>query len=250
MGKAGPGASPIGRVGSGRSYWVRDILAQETETTKPRQRPPSEGKKRFVEPQRLTEEQRAALLSELEAASIGDAESRQLFAAALEYDLARFQGAPPEPPVADLVEPQPPEADKALRQLAELARALAKRLSQLDEEARNKLSSALSKADRFHRGYGTEYLDTMQEELLRVAATAPRKAVATRPKKPKHPPLSDSAREFIRRVADAFGDCFETPPTADGSGAFVKVLSAITKATGVGIPTDPQALTEALKGKG
>jgi hypothetical protein len=178
-------------------------------------------------------------LGELEKARIGDTESRQLFAAALEYDLARFQELPLEQPsVPDVSEPKGLGPDERLQELTEAARAVADRLSDLDEAARETLLTALTQADQFHRGYGNEYINTILEELARIAAAAPKKRAA-----------SGSARQFIRRVADAFSDCFEARPTVEGEGAFATVLKAIINATGVHVPNDPHVLKEILKGK-
>jgi hypothetical protein len=250
VGKVGPGSSSASRVRGGRGYWVRDTLSPETKPAKSRAKPSSDGKKRFVEPQRLTDAQRKALLGELEKARIGDTESRQLFAAALEYDLARFQELPLEQPsVPDVSEPKGLGPDERLQELTEAARAVADRLSDLDEAARETLLTALTQADQFHRGYGNEYINTILEELARIAAAAPKKRAASGSRKPKAPPPAESARQFIRRVADAFSDCFEARPTVEGEGAFATVLKAIINATGVHVPNDPHVLKEILKGK-
>ena len=50
--------------------------------------PKASAKKRFVEPYRLSDEQRDAMLAPLAERGLGDAESRDLFAAALAYDIA------------------------------------------------------------------------------------------------------------------------------------------------------------------
>ncbi|MEJ2327332.1 MAG: hypothetical protein P8Y27_13205 [Chromatiaceae bacterium] len=250
MGKAGPGSSSVSGVRGGRRYWVRDILSPETKGAKSRIKPPSDRQKRFVEPQRLTDAQRKALLSQLEAAKIGDADSRRLFAAALEYDLARLQELPLEqPPVPEMSEPRAAGPDETLQRLTEAAGALAERLSNLDEAARETLSAALTQADRFHRRYGKDYINTILDELVRIAAAAPRRRAAPRSRKPKAPPPPESARQFIQRVAAAFSDCFEARPTGDGEGAFATVLKAIINAPGVRIPNDPQVLEEVLAGR-
>jgi len=250
VGKVGPGSSSASQVRGGRGYWVRDIPSPETKPARSRVKPSSDGKKRFVEPRRLTDPQRKALLAELQAAQVGDAEGRELFAAALEYDLARFQELPlDQKPAPEPSEPKAPEPDATLQRLTEAAGALADRLSNLDEATRETLAAALTQADRFRRGYGTEYLHVIREELLRIAGAAPKKEAPPQPRKPKASPPSESARQFIQRVADAFSDCFEAKPTLEGGGTFATVLKAIINATGVHIPTDPHVLKEILKGK-
>jgi hypothetical protein len=250
VGKAAPGASSASGMRGARKYWARDILSPETKPARPRAKPSSPGKKRFVEPQRLTDAQRNALLGELEEARIGDAESRELFAAALEYDLARFQELPlEENPAAELSEPKAPGPEETLQQLTDAAGTLADRLSNLDEAARETLSAALTQGDRFHRGYRQEYINSILEELVRIAAAAPKERVAPRPRKPRAPPPPESARQFIHRVADAFSDCFEARPTAEDAGNFATALKAIIKATGVHIPNGPHALKKIVEGK-
>ncbi|MGA7981379.1 MAG: hypothetical protein WCA32_14300 [Chromatiaceae bacterium] len=200
-----------------------------------------------MEPHRLTDEQRETLLSALEEANIGDPDSRDLFASALEYDLARFCELTSEEPAPEVRKPKLSAADTALRGLAKSARALAERLSQLDEASRGTLQGALTQTDRFHRGYGNEYLDCVREELLRIAAAGSARDRAARPEKPKAAPVSEAARQFLRRVADAYADCFEMRPTTDRRGLFVLVLKAIVKATAIRLPTDAHALKDALK---
>lgn len=86
-------------LGRGRgSPWVRaqppDVFPDEepeeivpTPPARPRPQQRTSGP-RFVEPCRLGPSQRAALLSVLEAEDLGDEDGRQIFLAALEYDLA------------------------------------------------------------------------------------------------------------------------------------------------------------------
>jgi hypothetical protein len=246
MSKAGPSSSPIVRIRSGRKYWVRDTPSPDEKTPKVQAKPASPGKKRFVEPHRLTDEQRANLLDALEAGTIGDAESRALFAAALEYDLAPFLQLTAERPAPEPAEPKPSESDTALTTLAEAASGLAAQLARLDGATKERLQNALGQADLFHRRYGDEYLDSVREELLRIVAAGPQPTPTARQTRPKAAPLSDATRRFLRRVADAFTDCFELRPTPDQLGPFATTLKGIADATGIPLATDSHTLKRVL----
>lgn len=261
------------RAHSGRHYWVRNIPDQTeddavvTAVGKGVSQPPNTSatpKKRFVEPYRLSDEQRTALLAPLAERGIGDAESRELFAAALAYDLAtcyELAGPEPETPCA------PPETevpakvrkpaplDAALVSLAQAAATLADCLDALDPGARDRLLQGLRETDRFQRGYDDAYLTALRGELLRVAtglsatATTPPTAEPAPPavKKAAAPKPSPAARQFIARAAGAFEECFDQAPNAQVSGPFIAMLKALVAVTGVRIPTDARSLAVLLK---
>jgi hypothetical protein len=179
-------------------------------------------KKRFVEPYRLSDGQRDAMLAPLEERGLGDAESRGLFAAALAYDIATCYELTtsqpvPEPTPASVPETSPkvlqavaqggtrPGRDKgrapaaepevlpivppALAELAEVAKTLSGRLQALDTESRTRLFQTLHQVDRFHRGYDDAYLRALTGELARLAeGAAPQPtAVATAEAGPELP---------------------------------------------------------------
>lgn len=252
MGKLAPNPVPpqsvIQRAHSGRSYWVRNIPGAgdpdanaqshagsghpEPPGVHPSPPSPARGmqkaipKKRFVEPYRLSDGQRDAMLAPLAERGLGDAESRGLFAAALAYDIATCyelttsQPAPeqaPEPTPAPVPEASPkvlqavaqgggrpgrgkgraptaepevlPTVPAALAGLAEAARTLSGRLQVLDTESRTRLFQALHQGDRFQRGYDDAYLMALTGELARLAeGAAPQPAaVATAEAGPEIP---------------------------------------------------------------
>jgi hypothetical protein len=268
------------RTHSGRRYWVRNIPALAGDSTAPNATakgvPPSQTspspKKRFVEPYRLTDEQREAMLAPLAERGIGDPESRELFAAALAYDLAtcyELTVANPEsePAVAEAPTPTPDKAlarsakqakplDPALADLAKAAEALAGRISALDANTQGRLLQGLREEDPFRRGYDEAYLAALSGELMRVAtglrvpthssadaATPP----SPPPKKAVAPKPSPAARQFIARAAGAFDECFDQAPTALADGPFAAMLKALIKVTGVRIPSDTRNLALLLK---
>ena len=252
MGKLAPNPVPpqsaTQRAHSGRSYWVRNIpgagdpdaTAQShaglghpeppgihaSPPSPARGMPKAIPKKRFVEPYRLSDEQRDAMLAPLAERGLGDAESRGLFAAALAYDIATCyelttaQPAPeqtPEPTPAPVPDASPkvlqavaqsgarpgrgkgrapraepevlPTVPPALAELAEAARTLSGRLQALDAEYRTRLFQALHQGDRFQRGYDDAYLLALTGELARLAeGAAPQPtAVATAEAGPELP---------------------------------------------------------------
>jgi hypothetical protein len=179
-------------------------------------------KKRFVEPYRLSDGQRDAMLAPLEERGLGDAESRGLFAAALAYDIATCYELTtsqpvPEPTPASVPETSPkvlqavaqggtrpgrgkgrapaagpevlPIVPPALAELAEVAKTLSGRLQALDTESRTRLFHTLHQGDRFHRGYDDAYLRALTGELTRLAeGAAPQPtAVATAEAGPELP---------------------------------------------------------------
>lgn len=209
----------LGR-GSG-SYWVRahppSIFPDEDGSGMNDPSPPASSRPpkrasgpRFVEPCRFEASQRATLLTALKAEGLGDEDSRQIFLAALEYDLASCRPLlgellPPE----EVIQPQhlpgtieatvmatasvpaatptplvPPDQqgldlkamsestapESGLLALAHLAADLAQALADLTLAQRETLKRALESSDCLARGYGDLYLDTLRLELLHLKA--------------------------------------------------------------------------------
>jgi hypothetical protein len=169
--------------------------------------PKASAKKRFVEPYRLSDEQRDAMLAPLAERGLGDAESRDLFAAALAYDIATCheltvaepipEPEPEAPPMVVQADAQvearpargkgrapvaesaaPPAVPPALVDLAEAARTLSGRIQALDAGATTSLFQALRDADRFQRGYDDAYLMALTGELARLVEAAASQPVA------------------------------------------------------------------------
>lgn len=183
------------------------------------------------------------MLEPLKEQDIGDEESRSLFAAALEYDLAscrRLTESAKEspPPVQRRSESKD---DVALAALAEAARGLAQWLAGLDEAASHRLQRRLGAADRFRRNYGEDYLESLRSELWRVADIGNPTEQAT-PAPTREPALSEDTRRFVLRAADTFRDCFELATDAQPGSPFVTALEAIVAATGIRMATDQPTL--------
>jgi hypothetical protein len=259
MSKVGSDSSPLARTRAGRNYWVRanlDAKIPECET----RASAKVRKQRFVEPVRLSDEQRAGIIAALEQAELGDVEGRELFVAAMEYDLAecRKPGESEMEAEAAKSEPEPHARNTSLKQadiddplnaLAATAQAMVSCIADLDATSRERLLRGVEASDPFRRGYKEAYLSVLQTELARLATIGkpPRPTPETPvPKKQDKPVLTSQARRFIARAADAFRDCFEQEPTAKRAAPFPTALKAVVSVSGIPVPTDPETLREVL----
>ncbi|MCO5759929.1 MAG: hypothetical protein NHG36_00250, partial [Chromatiaceae bacterium] len=71
-------------------------------------------------------------------------------------------------------------------------------------------------------------------------------AVAVDPPPPA-PPLPPEVRVFLRRAADAFGDCFDAEPSSAAGTPFPRLLSLLGSLTGLPLPEDEITLNQILK---
>lgn len=252
-----------GKEGSGRRYWMHaNPVAAKPATEEPTgKRPP---KARFLEPYRLSEGRREALIQLLSSRGVGDREGRELFASAIEYDiatvrqtLAREAPAEPPEPIDSVPESIPEARDRTLALPADLgytARSLAERVTGLDGPLRDAVLSAMQDGDPFHRVYASAYLDALCVELLRLAeavANGPQPA-SPGPIEPPSPPvpepdLSGGARRFLRRVARVYEEVLESKADLFGDGAFLEVLTLVAEEAGILLPQDPARRAEALQ---
>lgn len=272
MRKAVANGNLPGKEGSGRRYWMRaNPMAPKAVPNEGLGKRPS--KARFLEPYRLSDERRAALIQLLGDGGIGDGESRELFASAIEYDIANVRQAlarepPPaaaEPPIAEPVTaeapaalPEPAEAAPALpADLAYTARSLAERIAGLEGSVRNAIAEALQGRDSFQRVYTGAYLGALCAELNRLAD-----AVASQPQhrhqtpeaaQPPAPPapeprLGESAQRFLRRVSRVYEEVLESRADPAPDGVFGAVLGLVAEEAGIALPREPAALARAVQG--
>jgi len=245
MSKVGSDSSSSTRAHARRSYWVRSAVSLSTDGEKPTV-PKKTGGKRFVEPYRLSAEQRALILVTLAERSVGDDESRNLFAAAMEYDLASCHRLT-EPETQASAAKQPPDSKEyaALTALAAAAERLAAEIKGLNDVASQRLQEGLEATDRFQRSYGGDYLKSLRYELMRLVSVGQSPELFT-PTTPREHTLSEEAHRFVLRAADAFEACFELAPDARGDSPFVAAVEAIVAATGIRVPTDRAILAQIL----
>jgi hypothetical protein len=264
MRKAIANGTPPGKEGSGRRYWMRanPLAPRAAPAEGPGKRPP---KARFLEPYRLSEERRAALIRLLAEGDVGDGESRELFASAIEYDIAAArQALSREAPAA--AEPQPqavvaePAADArpspaamvpaAPQDLAGTARALAERIAGLEVPVRDAIAELLQAQDRFRRSYDGSYLEALCTELTRLADAVAGCAQSLPPAtiQAPEPPLGEGARRFLRRVVRVYQEVLESRADPQSAPVFGAVLSLVSQEAGITLPREPATLAEALQG--
>ncbi len=274
MRKAATDSAMPAKEASGRRYWVRAAAgavkagaagAAEADGKRPL-------KTRFLEPYHLSVEHRQVLLDGLARAQVGDPESRDLFASAIEYDIANARQAalhdePPPAPATqpEVIEPaaaqspvpeQSPQQDPqqaGLGDLAARARSLAEQIGALEEGARTALGAKLRSADLFQRGYDGAYLEALCTELRRIAgaaaafvpAAAP--AAVLPPAPPPPAPLSAAARRFLRRVARVYEEVLESKASLLPGGPFFEALRLIAEEAGIRLGEDPDAVAAVLE---
>ena len=245
MTKPGAHPPPTLRSSGTRSYWVKSPLAPADDTGSPNSADDPSAT-RFVEPLRLDDRQRASLLQVLRKLRVGDAYGRELFLAAIEYDLANYQQqAGSEPPAPEPAhQPTPNPDQEALTPLAAAIRSVCEKIDALDEPARASLLQDLHQGDRFQRTYDARYLSELRcelEMLGQACTSAPTSDAAPAPAR-----LSASGRQLISRIADAYTDCFEIKPATEPDGPFAQILAHLLQITAIDLPTDEAALKQSL----
>ncbi|WP_295580312.1 hypothetical protein [uncultured Lamprocystis sp.] len=256
MRKATTDSPANGQDGGRRGQWVRahpppPVPAEETAAPRPPQA-------RFLEPYRLSDAQREALLAPLIAAAVGDAESHALFVSAIAYDLAKFRRAAlsPEPEVApppDTVAPPLEQArsNPTLEEIVATANILAGRLRGLSDTERAAIGTAMRACDRFQRTYDDDYFDALRGELERVSVAVARLTAHPTPVSPSRtmPIFTDIGRRFVRRLAQIYEQCLDTKPAATPDSPFIAVLILLAAAAGVSLPSEPAAVAAVLADK-
>jgi hypothetical protein len=229
-------------------------------------------KAHFLEPYRLSDKTRAALLDYLSTRGVGDPESRELFAAAVEYGIASSRPtakdapAPNEQPVATDAPPPAVDPPRPVSPIAETARLLVQGLDALDARSREAITERLRLSDPFDRIHDSAYLDAIRRELERIAQAAaaaldaapaarqearseptPAKALA-HAKRPEDP-IGAATRRLVLRVADAYEACFETKVETSSESAFVPVLRLISAEAEIPMPADDGPIGAILAGR-
>lgn len=205
------------------------------------------GKSRFVEPFYLAKDERESILELLERTSIGDAEGRQLFLTAAEYEIGGFRlalqsEAAPEPPP----ESQPKDKEHSgLRHLGESASRLGALLEKLDQPGRALLCQRLTDSDRFKRQYHERYLQQLLAELEHVSGACS-EAATLRSETSDRPAISETARNLIVQLARIFGECLDAEIQPGLQAEFCQVLDIIRDSAQISIPTDQASVSSIL----
>ncbi len=199
----------------------------------------------FVEPWRLDEARKGAIVRALEQRNIGDPESRRLFAGALEYQLATYRELEAAAPRA----PQPMANTAALDALAERALDLARLLAEIPQEQEPELLRTLAEQDEMGRDYAPRYLDVLHTEASRLAEASALLATelraAPQPTAPASEP-SPALLVLLRSLAQVFEECFEQAPNAAPQGPFANTLRVISDHLAVEIPRSKAVLETVL----
>ncbi|GEM_PF-3474255 len=201
----------------------------------------SGGNSRFLAPWYFDAETRADILARMEAAGLSDIEGRQLFLTAAEYEIGALrmarEAAPPQEPDPT---PSEPATGPVPADLLRAAEALAAQLAALEPVARDAITQSLAEADPLGRGYGPAFLEQLRwvlERMTRIeagpAAAAPREVPA-------------DVRRLVAQLARIYGECLEVRLEAGDLPLFHEVLAIIARASGLGIPTDPQTIAGIL----
>jgi hypothetical protein len=245
-----------------RGHWVR---GSDSEPAEPAARNALRRTKKasFIEPDRLSETARAALLARLSELKLGDQDSRELFAAAVEYAVASSRSAvteapaPAAPTPPAVVTSRPAVPAGPLQELAQTAALLAERLSRLDAQTREALLTQLQQSDLFARAHDQAYLETVAREIRRIgeasaAVSQAQPAVATtkasRPDASRAQAAKRAAR-LVQRVADAYESCFETRVTEVTGELFVPVIRMIGAEAGIELSPEDAELMALLRGR-
>lgn len=275
MRKALSSENPPVKEGSGRRYWMRaspigpKAIAGEPSGKRGQ-------KARFLEPYRLSQARRGTLIDLLASGGVSDRDGRELFASAIEYDIANARQtlarelplpAPPqtsEQPAADASCPN--EQPKAVAKgpalpadLAHTARSLAERIAGLDGRAKAAIVEVVQALDPFGRRYDGTYLEVLGVELRRLADAVgseppdPDPSADEPPAQPApaqvvvDPPLGEGARRFLRRVARVYEEVLESTADPSPGGTFAAVLRLASEEAGIALPRDPDTLADVLQ---
>jgi hypothetical protein len=220
----------------------QDKLGKKPATAQVKSKP--KGKSRFVAPYYLEDQDRAALEALMADAGLGDADGRQLFITAVEYEVGTHrphlqEGTQPIAPPA----PQPAphsKADIELAQLGEAAGQILALLQRTHKGARGTLAKRMSEADPFGRDYGERYLAQLELELERMAEAC--RLRVQEPSPPPPPQLSEAARRLIAQLARIFRECLEVRLGADEIPAFCRVLCLLRDSAQIHFPCEPEVI--------
>jgi hypothetical protein len=200
---------------------------------------------RFITPRYFTEPQSQAVERSLQRLSIGDEEGVRVFIIALEYELAEYEKIPRSETDTDDTPAPLPAVAPAVAGIAGLADETATAIGKLSADKRAQLLQRLSESDRFARRHDDAYLEAVTTELLRIVDACGTPAVQV-VQVPVNVKLNPADEHFIRVVAEAYFECFETPATDNGGEPFYSLLQDIFEISGVQIELDADAMMELL----
>jgi hypothetical protein len=202
---------------------------------------------RFIDPVHLDEHQKSEICKALKRKQVGDEMGRQIFVAAVEYQLSAFsdqlvRGDIPAPAHA------PAPRDRALEQILlaveEQARMLSDLLLQIPQPSRPALVRVLTAQDERGRAYDEHYLSELVCEIDRLRNACGTMTAVT--ETPQPGPDPESSRGFVHQLAGVFSECFEQTPTAAEDGPFRACLMVLEEYTGLLIGHEPGFIARAI----
>jgi len=211
------------------------------------------GDSRFVGATHLDEKQKLDIEKELKRRRIGDEMGRQIFVAAVEYQLSAFADQLQTSDETPRTEPPPPPRDRALEQILiaveEQARLLSELLLQVPKPSMPQLARVLTAQDERGRNYDEGYLCELGGEIqrLRRACNAMTGIEEPPDTDPETDPDPETSGAFVRKLAGIFAECFEQDPTAAADGPFRTCLEVLDQMTPYVIGHDPDLLSRILR---
>jgi hypothetical protein len=196
----------------------------------------------FMKPHLFGEAQREDILRSLTRMRVGDEEGRRIFVFALEYELAQFE-AQREQTDEEAVTAAALQASPAVAPVGKAAGALLGALQNLTPDAEALLLEALAEGDSFRRRHDAAYLEALRSELHRLRDAADVEVAAAAPPEPS---LTAAERRFLKTLAKAYHDCFETPATADPKGPFARMIAKLLPPLGIDVAVSTADLEELL----
>lgn len=180
---------------------------------------------RFMKPRFFDPSQQDAVAAVLDLLNIGDPEGRRIFILAMEYELAEYEKYLTKSPVRDEA-----GGDNKLRDISLAASGLSSLLKDLPDMMISGLCEQLAEFDTYSRSYNEAYLSAMSVELDRVALASwhPDQQRST-----AQGQLGEAGAHFVEMFAEAYAECFETPPLPDAAGPFALLLNQVVQIAGL-----------------
>lgn len=221
-------------------------------TTKPAEKTSKSGKSRFVAPYFLADSEQTRILQLLEQAGLGDAEGRQLFLTAAEYEVGsrrpglqqeQAEGAKPAIPVKSRLDLR---IEKELGCLGVPAKELLTQLRSSHKDSRSRLCENLSATDSFQRIHDERYLVRLELELEHLLNACEQSMEAKVPAEAPAPLVGKQAKVLVLQLARIFEECLEVGLQAPALAVFADICGIIAEDAAIDIPREPGILAEIL----
>lgn len=212
---------------------------------KPKAKPLQTERSRFVEPLRLTNAQKQAIVQALKEAQIGDYESRHLYAGAAEYELAAFQQYAHFEAVTVPTAPEH-RSETSLSGLKTVADEL---IGQLAQTAAERVAALEQRAATPDRQLRPGWITQLRCELFRLAKACEHPQEIAQPETTACVWRADpvSTRRFVQSAARTFEECFDRKAGVGPGSPFRFALDLVTSTAGIRL-ADLDSLDERIPG--